>query len=95
MGSIMATLTIRNVPEDVKQALRVKAAESGRSLEEALRQLLSEQASDSGQPASRIDADEIMRRAAELESDEPSDSRYKYFTQKELSDAICGEYDGI
>ena len=91
----MATLTIRNVPEDVKQALRVKAAESGRSLEEALRQLLSEQASDLGQPASRIDADEIMRRAADLESDEPSDSRYKYFTQKELSDAICGEYDDL
>ena len=91
----MATLTIRNVPEDVKQALRVKAAESGRSLEEALRQLLSEQASGLSQPASRIDADEIMRRAAELEADEPADSRFKYFTQKELSDAICGEYDGL
>ncbi|MDW6025501.1 plasmid stability protein stbC [Mesorhizobium sp. BAC0120] len=90
----MATLTIKNVPEDVKQAPRVKAAESGRSLQEALRQLLSEQASDFGQPASRIDADE-MRRAAELETDEPAESRFKYFTQKELSDAICGEYDGL
>jgi plasmid stability protein len=91
----MATLTIRNVPEDVKQALRVRAAESGRSLEEALRQLLSEQASGPDRQASRIDASEIMRRAAELESDEPLDGRYKYFTQKELSDAISGEYDGL
>jgi plasmid stability protein len=91
----MATLTIRNVPKDVKQALRVKAAESGRSLEEALRQLLSEQANDPGQPTSRIDAEEIMRRAAELETDEPADSRFKYFTQRELSDAIYGAYDGL
>jgi plasmid stability protein len=91
----MATLTIRNVPEDVKQALRVKAAESGRSLEEALRQLLSDQAKDPMEHASRIDAKEIMRRAAELESDPPLDSRYQYFTQKELSDAISGEFDDL
>ena len=91
----MATLTIRNVPENVKQALRVKAAESGRSLEESLRKLVSEQVNDPAQPPSRINADEIMRRAVELKSDEPLDSRYKYFTQKELSDAICGEYDDL
>ena len=91
----MATLTIRNVPENVKQALRVKAAESGRSLEESLRKLVSEQVNDPAQQASRINADEIMRRAVELKSDEPLDSRYKYFTQKELSDAICGEYDDL
>lgn len=90
----MATLTIRNVPEDVKHALRVKAAQSGRSLEETLRQLLSDQVSEA-QPASRIDADEIMRRAAELESDRPRDSRFRYFSQKELSDAISGEYEGL
>ena len=91
----MATLTIRNVSEEVKQAWRVKAAESGRSLEEALRHLVSEQVKGRNQPASRIDAREIMRRAAELESDEPLDNRYKFFTQKELSDAISGEYDGL
>jgi len=91
----MATFTIRNVPEDVKQAWRVKAAESGRSLEEALRQLVSQQVSNQGQPASRIDAHEIMRRAAELETDPPLDTRYNSFSQKELSDAICGEYDDL
>lgn len=91
----MATLTIRNMPEGVKQALRVKAAKSGRSLEESLRQLLSDQVVAPDQPASLIDAEEIMRRAADLESDTPLDSRYRYFTQKELSDAICGEYDDL
>ena len=91
----MATFTIRNVPEDVKQAWRVKAAESGRSIEEALRQLVSEHVADDNQPASYIDAQEIIRRAGELESDEPRDNRFKYFTQKELSDAISGEYEGI
>lgn len=91
----MATLTIRNVPDEVKQALRVKAAESGRSLEETLRLLLAEQVNGPDQAASRIDAEEIMRRAAELESDKPLDGRYKYFSQKELSDVICGEFDDL
>lgn len=91
----MATLTIRNVPDDVKHALRVKAAEGGRSLEDALRQLLADEVRTAARPASKIDAAEIMRRAAELASDEPADSRYKYLTQKELSDALCGEYDDL
>jgi len=95
METSVATFTIRNVPEDVKQAWRVKAAESGRSLEEALRLLVSEQVNERNQPASRIDAQEIMRRATELASDEPLDSRYTFFTQKELSDAISGEYEGL
>jgi plasmid stability protein len=91
----MATLTIRNVPDGIKQALRVKAAQKGRSLEEDLRQILADEVADPTIPTSRIDAEEIMRRATELETDEPADSRYKYFTQKELSDAICGEYDDL
>lgn len=36
----MATLTIRNVDESLKEALRVQAALSGRSMEEELRQIL-------------------------------------------------------
>ncbi|MCG6114253.1 MAG: plasmid stabilization protein [Mesorhizobium sp.] len=90
----MATLTIRNVPDEVKKTLRVKAAASGHSLEDALRHMLLEQAGPQG-PASRIDADEIMRRVLDLETDQPRDSRFKYFSQKELSDAICGEYDDL
>lgn len=91
----MATFTIRNVPEEIKKAWRVKAAESGHSIEEALRQLVSDQVKGDKQPTSHIDAQEIMRRAGELADDEPRDNRFKYYTQKELSDAISGEYEGI
>jgi len=36
----MATLTIRDVPESIKKALRLRAARHGRSMEEEVRQLL-------------------------------------------------------
>jgi plasmid stability protein len=36
----MATLTIRDIPESLKNALRVRAARHGRSMEEEARQLL-------------------------------------------------------
>jgi plasmid stability protein len=36
----MATLTIRNLPDDVHAALRVQAAKNGRSMEEEVRVLL-------------------------------------------------------
>jgi len=38
----MAILTIRNIPETVKQQLRIRAAEHGRSMEEEARQILRE-----------------------------------------------------
>jgi len=91
----MATVTIRNVPDEVKHVLRVKAAENGRSLEDALRRLLAQEADASGAEASNIGVDEIMRRAAELEADEPTDARFKHFTEKELSDLLCGEFDDL
>lgn len=90
----MATLTIRNVPDSVKKTLQVKAAQSGHSLEDTLRQMLLEQA-DQQAPASRIDAEEILRRASELSSDEPLDYRYLHYSHKELSDAMCGEFDDL
>ena len=36
----MATLTIRNLPEDVHQALKVRAAQHGRSTEAEVREIL-------------------------------------------------------
>jgi antitoxin FitA len=36
----MATLTIRNLDDDVKQRLRVRAAQHGRSMEEEVRTVL-------------------------------------------------------
>ncbi|MFO1186615.1 MAG: Arc family DNA-binding protein [Alphaproteobacteria bacterium] len=36
----MATLTIRNLPDEVRDRLRVRAAQNGRSMEEEARSLL-------------------------------------------------------
>jgi plasmid stability protein len=38
----MATLTIRNLPDEVHAALRVRAAKAGRSMEEEVRVVLTE-----------------------------------------------------
>jgi plasmid stability protein len=36
----MASITIRNLDDDIKQRLRVRAAEHGRSMEEEAREIL-------------------------------------------------------
>lgn len=46
----MANLTVRNVPEEVHRALRVRAAEHGRSTEAEVRAILA----DSVKPPERI-----------------------------------------
>ena len=38
----MASITIRNLEDDIKQRLRVRAAEHGRSMEEEARQIISQ-----------------------------------------------------
>ncbi len=38
----MATLTVRNVPDQVHKGLRLRAAENGRSVEEEVRRILAE-----------------------------------------------------
>ncbi|MFZ4122805.1 MAG: FitA-like ribbon-helix-helix domain-containing protein [Caulobacterales bacterium] len=39
-GLLMASLTIRNLEEDTKERLRVRAAQNGRSMEEEARAIL-------------------------------------------------------
>ena len=39
----MATLTVRNVPDDGHKGLRLRAAQNGRSVEEEIRRILAEQ----------------------------------------------------
>jgi plasmid stability protein len=46
----LATLTIRNVDEETKQTLRLRAASHGRSLEEELRGILRRAALESERP---------------------------------------------
>ncbi|AEI79640.1 plasmid stability protein StbC [Cupriavidus necator N-1] len=40
MEAIMPILTVRNVPDDVHRALRVRAAQNGRSTEAEVREIL-------------------------------------------------------
>ncbi len=47
----MGSLTVRNLPEDVKRRLRQRAAANGRSMEEEVRLLLAEGASDAPAPS--------------------------------------------
>jgi plasmid stability protein len=44
----MSSVTVRRLGDDVKARLRVRAARNGRSLEEEVRQILSEAVSDHG-----------------------------------------------
>lgn len=47
----MADLSIRNLDDDVKQRLRVRAAEHGRSMEAEVREILTEALRDPEPPA--------------------------------------------
>ena len=58
----MATLTIRNVDPEVREALRVRAARNGRSMEAELRQILQQTLSiEKAHPEPNL-ADAIRRR---------------------------------
>ena len=46
----MASITIRNLDDDIKQRLRVRAAEHGRSMEEEARDILRRVMSDAASP---------------------------------------------
>ena len=46
----MASITIRNLDDDVKRCLRVRAAENGRSMEEEARMILRDAVADPAPP---------------------------------------------
>lgn len=66
----MATMTIRNLPDEVHRALRVRAAQHGRSTEAEVRAILEEAA----KPAGRIQLGSLLadvgRRAKLAEEDQ-------------------------
>lgn len=65
----MATITIRNLPDEVHKGLRVRAAENGRSMEEEIRLILAEHAQpvhEYKNPKTPAEIDEAVRRAQEL-----------------------------
>ena len=51
----MSTLTVRNLDEETKQALRVRAARKGSSLEEEVRTILRRAAAEDDAPKRRHD----------------------------------------
>ena len=58
----MTSLTVRNLPDDVKKRLRQRAAANGRSMEEEVRLLLAEGAADA--PVAAKPADKPGKQAA-------------------------------
>jgi phosphopantothenoylcysteine decarboxylase / phosphopantothenate---cysteine ligase len=65
----MAVLTIRNLPDEVADALREIAARNGRSMEEQVRRILTEQVMDRTSALVRID-EMIARQARSTTPDE-------------------------
>ncbi|NBC31456.1 MAG: plasmid stabilization protein [Alphaproteobacteria bacterium] len=60
----MASLTIRNIEDDVKSRLRIRAAEHGRSMEEEVRDIL--RRSVEGAPPQKDLGEAIHRRFAAI-----------------------------
>lgn len=56
----MATLNIRNLPEEIHQKLRIRAAKSGRSMEAEARAILTNACSDSSEPVSATSLQEMV-----------------------------------
>lgn len=56
----MATLTVRNLDDDVVRALRIRAAEHGRSAEAEHREILRQALTASREPSSRTAAAERL-----------------------------------
>jgi plasmid stability protein len=71
----MATLTIRNVDEAVKQSLRQRAALHGRSMEEELRQILREVLGRRSLPAKGLGSRIMAKFATEGGVELPSPQR--------------------
>jgi plasmid stability protein len=63
----MATLTIRNVPDDVHKSLRLRAAENGRSVEEEIRRILADQVAPRVDHLNRKTPEEVAAAVARLQ----------------------------
>ena len=58
----MSSITVRNLPEGVKEGLVVRAKEAGESLEGFLRRLLETEAAKEPADARRLQVREVLRR---------------------------------
>ena len=88
----MATLTIRNLDEDVKREIRKAAAERGVSMEQEVRDRLTAAFGKVAEkrPPLRT-TDDILRMVRGLRDEKPLDPMYKELSHKELTDALWDE----
>jgi plasmid stability protein len=57
----MASLTVRNVPDEVHRALRLRSAQHGRSTEAEVREILAAAVKPEGQDLSAVTVAELQR----------------------------------
>jgi plasmid stability protein len=74
----MATLTIRNLPEEVHDALRREAAEHRRSMEEEVRQTLTDRY------RKKVPVEDLLKRLAELNARHPEPANAKMLMSEAL-----------
>lgn len=93
----MASLTIRNLDENVKRALRVRAAARGVSMEEEARLALASHIHDQSKTDAvfqnrivkkRMTPEELLAWADSLPKARPVDPRYETLDHKALSDML-------
>jgi plasmid stability protein len=93
----MASLTIRNLDENVKKALRIRAAARGVSMEEEARQALEKSVSRPDATSAlyvsptvkkRMTPDELLAWVDTLPKGKPIDPRYETLDHKSLTDLI-------
>lgn len=66
-----ASLTIRNIPQDVLERLKERAARNRRSMQGEILQILEFAAQE---PATRLTADEVLERVRELGLQTPAEA---------------------
>ncbi|WP_075995312.1 FitA-like ribbon-helix-helix domain-containing protein [Salaquimonas pukyongi] len=88
----MATLTIRNLPDEVRQALRERAARNGVSMEQEVRRILAESMQKTAVKHMQFKAaEDILQMARGLRDEAPLDPMYKELSHKELTDTLWNE----
>lgn len=85
----MATLTIRNLEPEVKQALRERAARHGVSMEEEARRLLRELTIMEAR-ADNLHAGDLIAMIRAAPKGKPLDERFARLSQKEIADLVSG-----
>lgn len=83
----MATLTIRNVPDEVKHELRLAAAARGVSMEQEARDRLAKR-EISRDAARKATSEELLALGRSLLDGPPLDPRFRTLSQKEISDLV-------